>query len=69
MPIAHIVAPPIAPLIGAEKIEVILIHHNHRISCGTVLTPFGEVGYGTIAIIYIDGIAIRAWLACGREVQ
>ena len=58
MPIFHITAPPIAPLVGGEQIILALEHLYDRIRGGAVTALLGEVGYGRVAVVYVDRVAI-----------
>jgi hypothetical protein len=58
IPVAHITAPPITPLIGAEQIIISFIIYNYRISCSPMSTPSRKVRNGRIAIIKVNGITI-----------
>jgi hypothetical protein len=65
IPITHIIAPPIAPLIGRKKKKFTFEIYNYRISSGAVFSLRHKIGNWTIPIVNIDGIAIRFLLGIG----
>src|SRR5215204_3225752 len=58
IPAKHVAAPPVAPLIGGEKVVVIFETNDHRIGGGAVLAIFDEIGNGAIGVVEVERIAI-----------
>ena len=66
-PVQHIVTSPIAPLVGGEKNVGPLVVDHHRICSGTMPSPFRKIRDGRVAIVQVDGIAVRLLLGLSSK--
>ena len=66
-PVQHIVTSPIAPLVGGKKNVGTLIVDHHRICSGPMPSPFRKIWDGCVAIVQIDGIAVRLLLGLSSK--
>ena len=66
-PVQHIVTSPISPLVGGEQDVTPLIVDHHRICSGPMPSPFRKIWDGCVAIVQIDGIAVRLLLGLSSK--
>jgi len=66
-PVQHVVTSPISPLVGGKKNVGALIVDHHRICSGTMPSPFRKIRDGCVAIVQVDGIAVRLLLGMNSK--
>lgn len=57
-PVEHVGTVPVAPLVGAEQVEIALVVDDDGVGGGPVAAPSREALVGRIAIIEVGGVAV-----------
>lgn len=66
-PVEQVGAVPVAPLVGAEQVEIPLVVDDDRVGGGPVAAPSAEALIRGVAVVEVGGVAVGFLLGKGCE--